>query len=151
MGEPWLRAPGPPVTRSGVRFFEHTSGLMTDPSPGRPRTLGDVRLSSAVGVLGFVAAAVGSVGPWITTVLGSVAGTHGDGKITLAAAVVGVVALGVIRGAARTRIASSAALVVMAVAAYDIVHIEREVAKVTLSGIRSRTPAGASTWRLPGD
>lgn len=100
-----------------------------DPHGGRARTPADARASSGLAVAGFVAVAVGSLGPWVTSGLGSVNGTHGDGVITLIAAGVGGLGLALNR-VSRTGIviAGLAALVAAGTAGYDIVHIERSAA-----------------------
>jgi hypothetical protein len=112
-----------------------------DPEPdGKPRTLGDVRLTTAAALAGFIGAAVGSLGPWITTVLGSADGTRGDGKITLIAAGVGALAMLVDRGSGvGASFAVLAALAAAATSGYDIVHIERTTAGIAFFGNRLAT------------
>jgi hypothetical protein len=104
-----------------------------------PRTLGDVlagvRVSTAVAFLGFVGLAAGSLGPWVATVLGSAAGTHGDGKITLGAAAIAALALLIAQGRTGGAIvAGLAAAVGLGVAGYDLVHIQHAAAHATLFG-----------------
>jgi hypothetical protein len=113
----------------------------TNPEPaGRPRTLGDVRLTTAAALAGFIGVAVGSLGPWITTVLGSADGTRGDGKITLIAAGVGALAVLLDRGSGiGVFFAGLAALAAAATSGYDIVHIERATAGIALFGNRLAT------------
>ncbi len=106
----------------------------------RPRTLADVRVSSAVALLAFVVVGVGSFGPWVTTVVGSAPGTRGDGWITLAAAVVGGLAIALDRGSgAGIVVAGLAALAAAGAAGYDLVHIERMTTDVTVFGNRLAT------------
>lgn len=109
-------------------------------SNSHEKTLGElfsgVRVSTLVVVVGAVGVIVGSIGPWVTTVLGSVAGMHGDGQITLILGVVVLFALGIGRfsptaGAIAAVIAIIAAL---AVAGYDTVHIDHEASRLTLFG-----------------
>jgi hypothetical protein len=82
-------------------------------------------------IIGLLVVAIGSVGPWV----GSTGGLHGDGRITLVAAVVGVVALVLARGRAWGRvIAWTAAAVALGTAEYNFVHIRHEATRVTLVG-----------------
>jgi hypothetical protein len=113
----------------------------TNPEPDRrPRTLGDVRLTTAAALAGFIGVAVGSLGPWITTVLGSADGTRGDGKITLIAAGVGALTMLLDRGSGiGVFFAGLAALAAAATSGYDIVHIERATAGIAYFGNRLAT------------
>jgi hypothetical protein len=94
-----------------------------------------MRLSTAVAMLGLVVVAIGSVGPWIDTVLGSAGGLLGDGRITIGAAVLGAIALAVARGRTWGRvIAWFAAAVALTTAGYDFFHIRHEAVRATLFG-----------------
>lgn len=103
--------------------------------------LGKVRVSTAIVVLGLLGIAIGSVGPWVTTILGSVGGLHGDGRITLGAAAVALLALWLSTVVTRGRpillaIAGLAILVALAGAGYDVIHIEHAARGITLFGHR---------------
>lgn len=107
----------------------------------QPRTVGDVLaqtpLSTAVASLGFVVVGAGSVGPWVQTFLGSLGGLQGDGRITIAAAAVGVLALMLGRGRRAGKIiAALVAVVALVTAAYDFARIRDAVAGATLFGHR---------------
>jgi hypothetical protein len=107
----------------------------------KPRTVGELltemRLSTAAALLGAAIVAAGSVGPWVDTFLGSLGGLRGDGRITLGAAVVAVVALlaGGNTGVGRV-IAGVAGLVALGTAGYDFIHIRHAAAGATLFGHR---------------
>src|SRR4051794_4477189 len=53
-------------------------------------SLGGFPAAAAVAVLGGILMAIGSVGPWVTAAFASLSGTHGDGKLTLVAAVAAI-------------------------------------------------------------
>jgi len=80
----------------------------------------------AVALLGAVVMAVGSIGPWVTALGGllSVAGTTGDGKITLVCAPV-VAGATIFASADRSLglLATIAAVVGCAVGVYDLSHV----------------------------
>jgi hypothetical protein len=89
--------------------------------------VGGIWLSTAIAVPALVLIAIGSLGPWVTTVLGSAIGTRGDGKLTLGLAVVALLAIAI--GRARGTgviVAGLAAAGALGVAAYDLVHIQHE-------------------------
>ena len=79
----------------GHRFGQQPapSAAMPPPLPA-PGTVGSAvsgfPVPAALAVLGGVAMAIGSVGPWVTSAFASVSGTHGDGKLTLVAAVAAI-------------------------------------------------------------
>jgi hypothetical protein len=118
------------------------------PAPAGPKTLGEVlgalRLTTALALVGAVVMAVGSVGPWVDTVLGSVSGTHGDGQITLVAA--GLVFVFVVVGHTRHGSRVSAVLATLAAvaggatAAYDLSNIHDATADTTLFGTQLAQP-----------
>ena len=62
--------------------------------PTNRRTLGEfleeVTLAAATTGLGFVFAIIGSIGPWVSGPFGSQSGMNGDGKLTIALAIVGL-------------------------------------------------------------
>ena len=106
-----------------------------------PRTLGDVfgslKVSDTIAALGFGVAIVGSIGPRVSTAFGSVAGFHGDGKITGALAVVGIVCLLVGR---RTRVlAMLAALLELGLGVYEYRHIHHALGHAVIFGVRIGT------------
>lgn len=115
-----------------------------DKSPSRtrpPRTVGDVlaetQLSTAAALLGFLLVGAGSVGPWVETLLGSLGGLEGDGRITIVAAATGLLALVVGHGRrARQIVAALAAVVALVTAGYDFTRIRDAVAGATLFGHR---------------
>jgi DMSO reductase anchor subunit len=109
--------------------------------PDRPRTLGDVRLSIALGILGFGVVAAGSLGPWVTVAFASVSGTRGDGKATLIAAGVGIALLVFGRGSGGSMVTAGVVAVVAAgIAGYDVVHISQATANLTLFGYCFASP-----------
>lgn len=71
--------------------------------------------AAAVAVLGGILMAIGSVGPWVTTVFASVSGTHGDGKLTLVAAVAAI-AFAVLMGTRKGGIVSAVMTMLAALA-----------------------------------
>jgi hypothetical protein len=58
------------------------------------RTLGDfleeLTLAAATTGLGFLIAIIGSIGPWVTGPFGSQSGMDGDGKLSIALAIIGL-------------------------------------------------------------
>jgi hypothetical protein len=125
---------------AGLIRWRNPSILVSMPDdPQRPRTVADavggMRITTAVAVLGIIVLAVGSLGPWLTTFLGSVEGIRGDGKITLGAA--GVAALALLLSRGRTAgiiIAGLAAFGGLGVAGYNLVHIQHAATRATLFG-----------------
>ncbi len=117
---------------------------MTSKPPGENRdpltvgeALGRVRLTTALAVLGAVLAIIGSLGPWVTSPLGSVSGVHssGDGWITLGASVIALILLAAARGRRWGLIAAWVAmLVALAVACLDAAKVIYAASKVTLFG-----------------
>lgn len=104
-----------------------------------PRTVGDVlsgmRLSTAIAVLGFIVVAVGSIGPWVDTFIGSADGLRGDGRISLGAAIVAVAVLATGRGRPWAQVVAwIAAAVALGTAGYDFVHIRHEATRAVLFG-----------------
>jgi hypothetical protein len=100
-----------------------------------PRTVGQA-LSNldliTAGVLGAsVLVVVGSIGPWVSTPLGSSSGLNGDGKWTVLLAVLGAVQL--LRG--HPAGATIACVLILATGIYDAIHIHSVVAKATFSGV----------------
>jgi hypothetical protein len=87
--------------------------------------------SQLIGCLGAAAGAIGSVMTWISlmTVFGSidVKGTQGDGQITLGLGIAAVV-LGLLH---RYRLAAVAAVLGIAVSAYDLVNITSKAADLS--------------------
>jgi hypothetical protein len=87
-----VSAPEPPSPEPPQRPTEPLAG---DPPIARPpadRTVGElfasVRATKALAGIGLLILAVGSLGPWVTVLAFSEAGTKGDGKITLVLAFV---------------------------------------------------------------
>jgi hypothetical protein len=62
--------------------------------PTNRRTIGDfpkeLTLAAATTGLGFVFAIIGSIGPWVSGPFGSQSGMNGDGKLTIALAIIGL-------------------------------------------------------------
>jgi len=62
--------------------------------PTNRRTLGDfveeLTLAAATTGLGFVFAIIGSIGPWVSGPFGAQSGMNGDGKLTIALAIIGL-------------------------------------------------------------
>jgi hypothetical protein len=85
-----------------------------------------------LGVTGLAALVAGSIGPWATALNISVSGTHGDGKLTLAAAAIALVALLVGRGGAVVALLVS--LAALGISVYNIIHISHKAADVTFAG-----------------
>lgn len=124
---------------AGTRSRRHENTMQI--GTRQPRTVGEVltetSLATATAFLAFLLVAVGSVGPWIDTFLGSVGGLRGDGRVTLAAAAAGMIALAATRGRVfGVIVAGIAAAAALATAAYDFVHIRHAVANATLFGHR---------------
>jgi len=82
--------------------------------------------SRLAAVLGFLGAFIGSFLPWVTVGVFSVAGTDGDGGITLALALVGGLVIGLSRSPAASIVAGLIALAVVGVASYDAVNISNK-------------------------
>jgi hypothetical protein len=125
---------------------------------GQPTTLGDIfgqiRLTTAIAVVGLVGVIVGSLGPWITTVLGSLPGYRGDGRISLGCAIVAILLLIVpVRQQAKlpaTVLAFLFTIGAVATAGYDAIHISWATTKVTLFGHQLATTGwgvlAAAAW-----
>lgn len=116
---------------------------MSEPSRAKrePLTVGDalgrVRLTTALAALGAVITAGGSIGPWVSTALGSVSGLNGggDGWVTLGASVTAMLALlGARAGRAGYVVAFLAFLAALAVACLDGAKIVYVSSKLTLFG-----------------
>ena len=62
--------------------------------PTNRRTLGgfleDLTVAAATTGVGFVFAIIGSIGPWVSGPFGSQSGLNGDGKLTIALAIIGL-------------------------------------------------------------
>lgn len=88
------------------------------------RTVGEavagLPVSEAVAYLAIALTAIGSLGPWVTTFVGSVSGTSGDGTITLVLAIVAAIAA----WCSWLRTAILASVVAAAVAAYDASNVD---------------------------
>jgi hypothetical protein len=97
------------------------------------RALADLQVSTLAAVCGLAALAIGSVGPWATVLAVSVPGTRGDGRVTLALAVVAALLLATRRRFAAT-LAGLAMVVATAVAGYDALHIEHVAGQATVLG-----------------
>ena len=97
------------------------------PAPVAPtRALHSIDSRVAVVLLGAVLMAVGSIGPWITAFGGllSVAGTNGDGKITLVCAlIVAAATISASAGHSLGVLAMIAAVVGLGVGVYDLSHL----------------------------
>ena len=113
------------------------------PPVERPRqlTVGEalarMRLTSALAGLGAVIVAAGSLGPWVTTALGSVSGVDGgsDGWVTLGAAVVAVVSLLSAQGRRWGSVTGWLMLVgALGVACYDGARVIYATSKLTFLG-----------------
>ncbi len=87
------------------------------------------------GLAGFVALAVGSVGPWVDAVFASVSGAHGDGVLTLIAAGLGALTLlfGSAGGAVFAVLMGIAGL---GVSIFDIVHVSDKLSQATIDGVQ---------------
>jgi hypothetical protein len=85
-------------------------------------------------VLGLIGVAAGSVGPWVTTVFGDLAGTRGDGKITLGLGVLAalVLAIGLLRRWSLI-VAAVALLGAGGVAGYDAIRIAKFSARTVIA------------------
>ena len=111
------------------------------------QALSRLRASTALAVLGSVMVIVGSLGPWLSTVLGSVSGVQGsaDGRLTLGAGVVAMLALAAGRGRQwGSLLAGMALLAALGVACFDTARVVYETSKLTVFGYRV---AGAG-WGL---
>ncbi len=85
-------------------------------------------------VIGFVAVGlivVGSIGPWVSSPLGSVSGMNGDGKWTLVACLPALA--GLLRQA--RPLVGIVGLIVGAVALYDGTHINDRIQKFNVQGL----------------
>lgn len=98
-------------------------------APGVTVTAG-VSTSAIACTLGFAAAIIGSIGPWATSPLSSASGFDGDGKITAAAAVIGIFLI--LRKAPRT--ATLMGLIALGIGIYDAIHIHDRLRNLTLFG-----------------
>ena len=90
------------------------------------RALHSIDSRVAVALLGAVLMAVGSIGPWVMAFGGllSVAGTNGDGKITLVCAlIVAAATIGANAGHSLGVLAVIAAVVGLGVGVYDLSHL----------------------------
>ena len=94
------------------------------------QTLGTLRLIDAIAALGFIVVAAGSVAPWATTILGSLSGFNGDGKITGGLAVAGLTLL-MVRW---LPLASLAGLAALGVGLYDLLRLHHAVHDAVLFG-----------------
>jgi len=92
-------------------------------------------VSSAAAGIGLLAVVAGSLGPWATVLGVSVAGTRGDGRLTLIAAAVALLAL-VVFGAVGAGAALIASLVALGIGVYDLVHFQRAVSHATVLGVQ---------------
>jgi hypothetical protein len=123
-----------------------------DSSPVEParQTVADFPPTTAAAIGGLVLLAIGSIGPWATILGVSVAGTRGDGKLTLGLAIFAALMLAAQRRlpAAQHRLpvalAFLATLVAAIVAGYDLADIERTVNWVTIFGVQ----AASAGWGL---
>jgi hypothetical protein len=87
------------------------------------------------GTLGLIGLIVGSVGPWATSVFGDVAGTRGDGAITLVLGIAAALALAAGQLRKWSLVGAAVALVAaLGVAGYDAIHIEQGLHHATLFG-----------------
>ena len=87
-----------------------------------------------VGLVGFALLIVGSLGPWATAAFASVSGTNGDGKLTLAAGVIGAVTL--LPGGPVAVFSALVGLAGLGVSVYDIAHISDKASQFTLGGVQ---------------
>ncbi len=133
----------------------------------RPRTVGDalagMELTTAAAALGFLVAIVGSLGPWVTTPFASAAGTNGDGLISIALAVLGL--LGVLTTRRAELFAASFGTLILGLGMYEVIHIHHKVMGATLFGqqfahvgwgvyavaVGGLISIGASVWSLTSD
>lgn len=90
--------------------------------------LSDLAVSEAVGFAALALVVVGSLGPWVSTFVGSVSGTSGDGVITIGLAI----GAAVLSWASWTRAAILACVIAAAVAGYDAVNISKTVGSSAL-------------------
>lgn len=81
---------------------------------------------------GFLAVIIGSIGPWATTPLSSVAGTSGDGVMTIAAAALGLITLAI----GWMPFARVFAVAAAAIGVYDAVHIHQKAQQVVAFGVQ---------------
>jgi hypothetical protein len=69
-------------------------GSVRDMPPTGRRTPGalltEVTLAAATTGFGFLIAIVGSIGPWVSSPFDSASGMNGDGKLTIALAIIGL-------------------------------------------------------------
>jgi hypothetical protein len=87
-----------------------------------------------VGLIGFAALAVGSLGSWATAAFASVSGMDGDGKLTMAAAIVG--ALMLLPGGGVAVLSALAGVAGLGVAIYDISRVSSKASEFTLGGVQ---------------
>jgi hypothetical protein len=88
---------------------------------------------------GLGALALGSLGPWAHVLFMSVSGTSGDGQLTLGAAVIGALALGLRGRGAGAIVAAVVSLLALAAAGYDLINISHLVSQATLDGTQVAT------------
>lgn len=89
-----LRSLAPPGAVPAAATAVAVPAAVAPPSVNSPSSvtvgsaLGRLSIGSGIALFGALVVAAGSLGPWVDTVFASVSGTRGDGKYTLAAAVV---------------------------------------------------------------
>lgn len=103
---------------------------------------GRIRVSTAVAFLALVGVVIGSLGPWATTIIGSVSGIHGDGEITLILAGLAMLSLAVsVPNSEEPRtwpiaLALLLATAIIVTAGYDVINIEQKTSAITSFGHR---------------
>lgn len=110
-------------------------------SEERPLTVGDAlartRVAVAVAFLAALAVIGGSLGPWLSTTLGSVSGVHGhaDGWVTLAAGALSALALVAAQGRRwGTAVAVPCLLAALGVSGFDGSRLVYATSKLTIFG-----------------
>ena len=97
------------------------------------QVLGGLPATTAVALFGLALQVLGSIGPWVTFLTISVAGTKGDGRYTLGLAIFAALMIAT-RNRAALWFAVLAGGAATATAAYDTVHIEHATSRVSLFG-----------------
>ena len=87
-----------------------------------------------IGVAGYVALAIGSIGPWATDVFSSASGTQADGKYTLGAAVIGAILL--LLRPPKAVWSGAVALLTVATCIVDLVRVTHKAREFMLGGVQ---------------
>lgn len=96
------------------------------------QTLSGMSLPETCIILGFAVVIIGSIGPWVSNPLASAGGMTGDGKITLGAAIIGLIAF--FAGRADRTVVMLIGLGITALGVWEAYHIHNRIKNIVAFG-----------------